>query len=148
LGLLVVAVVVAGGLYYSQRMGGGKNDRQQIIELVADVERAVEEKKTSGLMHHVSQDYQDETGNDRRALQRLVMAAFRDNQPFEVVVQLSDLEIHGDEATLTADVEFSVGQPVGIGESTRLRVTASLRREGGGWKVLKAEGWEEASEQL
>ncbi len=146
--LLLVAVGVAVGVYYWQRAGGGKDDRQQIIELVANVERGVEEKSISRVMDYVSQDYQDETGNDRRTLQQLAMAAFRDTQPFDVVVQLTDLEIHGGEATLTADVEFSAGQPVGIGESTRLTVTAKLRRERGGWKVVEAEGWEGAGEEF
>jgi hypothetical protein len=146
---VIVLVVAAGaGLYYWRSTGGDKDDRQQVLELVASVEKAIEEKKLSSLMDRVSQDYQDKSGNDRRALQQLTVAAFRDSKPFDVLVQLNDLQITGNEATVRAEVEFSVGQPVGMGDSTRLTVAAKLRREAGGWKVYEAEGWEEAAQEF
>ena len=146
--VVVLAAAAGGGYYYWRSTGGGKDDRQRILELVAGVERAVEEKRLSSVMDCVSQDYQDKSGNDRRALQQLMVAAFRDSQPFDVLVQVSDLQINGNEATVRAEVEFSVGQPVGMGGSTRLTVAGKLRREAGGWRVYEAEGWEGAAQEF
>jgi len=147
--IIIVTALVAGLVaWHFLTPSASKDDRQQILEIVARVEQAIEEKKVSQALDHVSQDYYDESGNDRRSLQRLAIAAFREAEAFELVVQVTDLQIDGDQATLIADVDFAVGQPVAAGSSTRLQVAAELRREPGGWKVTKAGGWQGASEQF
>ncbi len=146
--VLALLVIAGAAVHRFVLRGPTKDDRQQILELVASVEQAVEEKKGSQILDHVSRDYHDDAGNDQRQLSRLVIAAFREPAPFDLVVELTDLQISGDQATLRADVEFAVGGPVGAGSSTRLEVTAKLRRELGAWKVIEARGWEGASEQF
>lgn len=147
--IAIAALLAAGaGVYYWRLTDSGRDARQEILELVAAVTQGIEQKRTSQVLDYVSKDYRDQSGNDRRELTRLAVAAFRQREPLDLVVNVTDAVINGDQATLTADVEFAVGQPVSAGSSTRLQVTARLRRERGGWKILTAEGWEGASEQF
>jgi hypothetical protein len=145
---IAALLAAAAGVYYWRATGSGGDARREVLELVARVAQGIEQKRTSQVLDCVSQDYRDESGNDRRELTRLAVAAFREREPFDLVVDVADLVISGDQATLTADVEFAVGQPVSAGSSTRLQVTAKLQRERSGWKLVGAEGWEGASEQF
>ena len=144
---VVAVVVVVGGaaVWYFLLRPPAPSDREQIITMVADLERAVEQKKVSDVMRYVAPDYQDPQGYDHRAVQRLVIAALRDPTPVDVVVQIGDMDIQGNQATLHVDADYSFGQPVGMGESQHVSVEATLHRERGGWKVVSAQGWQQAA---
>ncbi len=142
--VFVVVVIGAGGAWYLLTRPEPLSDEQQILRLIADVQRAVEQRKTSDVMRYVSEDYHDTRGLDRRAVQRLVMAGARDRSTMDLSVQVTSVEVQGDSATFAAEVDYSVGGPAMPGQSNHLTVRGELRRERGGWKVASAEGWQDA----
>lgn len=124
------------------------DDRRQILLMVAELEQAVEQRRTSTIMRHISEDYQDGHGFDRRLVQRLVLEAARQPNPIDVVVQLGEITIEGDQAGAHVEVDYSLGAPVGAGESTHLSADVVFRRERGGWRVLRADGWQGAALEM
>lgn len=145
--LVIVAltsiVLIVTAVYFLGLRPAPVDDRTQVLRLVADAERAVEQKRPSDLMALISNDYADDQGNDRRAVQRLVIAGTRQQGDLDLSVQVTDITVEGDRATFTAQVEYAVGGPL-TGEGTRLTVRGWLQREGRRWKVIKAEGWQGA----
>jgi ketosteroid isomerase-like protein len=142
--IVAIAIGIAGAavyyfaIYQPPRRG---TDREQVLRLIADVEKAVEQGRPSGVMEHISQDYSDQHGLSRSMVQRMVIAGARDRRRMNLSVEVPEVEVSGDSATFVADVEYTVdGQP----SIRTLTVTAMLRREGGRWMVVRADGWQGA----
>lgn len=146
--LVVVAltsiVLIVTAVYFLGLRPAPVDDRTQVLRLVADAERAVEQKRPSDLMALISNDYSDDQGNDRRSVQRLVIAGTRQQGNIDLSVQVTDIDVQGDTATFTAEVDYSFGGPVRPDGATHLTVRGWLQREGRRWKVIKAEGWQGA----
>ncbi len=139
-----IAAAVAAIVWIAWPRPEPLSDRQQVLRLIADVERAVEQKRVSDLMRYVSKDYHDSHGYDRRMVQRLAIAGARDPQPIDLSVEVTDITVKGDTATFTAEVDYSLVGFAAPGRSTHLTVRGELRRERGGWKVISADGWQGA----
>jgi len=142
--VLTDLVLIAAAVYWFVLRPAPVDDRTQVLRLIADAERAVEQKRPSDLMALISDNYSDEQGNDRRAVQRLVIAGTRQQGNIELSVQVADIDLQGDTATFTAEVDYSYGGPVSPEGATHLTVRGWLQREGRRWKVIKAEGWQGA----
>lgn len=142
--LVGLAVIIIGGaiyyfaIYRPPREG---TDREQILRLIIEVEKAVEQERVSAIMEHISEDYQDDHGLNRRMVQRMVVAGARDPRKMNLSVEVPRIEVSGDTASFVAEVDYTVD---GRGEPTHLTVTAKLRREGGRWMVISADGWQGA----
>lgn len=142
--LAALVIVIIGGAYYYfavYRPPRRGTDRQQILRLIADVEKAVEQGRVSGVMEHISEDYEDRHGLNRRMVQRMVLAGARDRRKINLSVQVPEIEITGDTATFTAKVDYALE---GQQEMRQMTVTGELRRESGRWMVVSAEGWQGA----
>lgn len=141
----IIALVIAGiggawyyfTIYLPPRRG---SDRAQILRMIADVERSVEQGRISGVMDYVSEDYQDRNGFNRRMVQRMVIGAARDRRTVNLSVEVPEVEVSGDSAQFAADVEMWVDG----GDPRQLTVTAQLQRESGRWMVVSADGWQGA----
>ena len=124
-------------------------DRQQVLRVIADVERAIERERVSSVMQHISDDYEDSYGFNRRMVQRLVLAAARDSRSLNLSVQVPELEVDGDFATFVAEVSYTTGdEPVGIRDAQQVTVVGQMRRERGRWMVISADGWQGARHPL
>lgn len=145
---LVVAaiglVIIGGGVtvWHFVLRPPGLTDRQQILRMVAELEQAVEQRQTSTVMRYISEDYRDGHGFDRRMIQRLVVQAARQRSPIDIVVQLGPILIEGDTATARVDADYSLEEPLGEGMGTHVSAEVVFRRERGGWRVLRADGWQ------
>jgi len=139
---VVVIALIGGALYYFvfYRPPRAGTDREQILRMIVDVQKSVEQGRVSGVMDHIAEDYSDSHGLNRRMVQRLVLAGAREHRGISLSVQVPDVEVSGDEASFVARVDYSVGG----GEMVHLTVNAKLRREKGRWMVVSADGWQGA----
>lgn len=147
---IIGILLIVGGLalWHFVLRGPGLDDRQQIIRLIADVEQAVEQGKTSSVMRCISDDYNDAHGFDRRMIHRLVVGGLHQSGPIDVVVQLGEIVVEGDRATVHIELDYSLGRPLGMGEDFHASVDVTLQREGGNWKVVRSDGWQGAALQM
>lgn len=141
--IIAIIIAVIGGAYYyftiyrPPRQG---SDREQILRVIVNVEKAVEQGRVSGVMEYISEDYEDSRGFNRRMVQRMVIAGARDRRRMNLSVQVPEVQVGGDTAQFVAEVDMSVDG----GEMTHLTVSAELQRENGRWMVVGAEGWQSA----
>ncbi|MFW5866613.1 MAG: hypothetical protein ACOCX2_02280 [Armatimonadota bacterium] len=141
---LVIAAIGGAWYYFTIYLPPRKgSDREQILRIIADVERAVEQGRVSGVMDHISEDYEDPSGFNRRMVQRMVIAGTRDRRAMNLSVQMPEIEVTGDTARFVADVEMSIND----GEPRQLTVTGELQRESGRWMVVSADGWQGAGSE-
>ncbi|MFO8078713.1 MAG: hypothetical protein R6V07_00280 [Armatimonadota bacterium] len=140
--IAIIITVIAGVWYYLTiyRPPRRGTDRQQIMRVIASVEKAVEQNRVSGVMEHISEEYQDSQGLNRRAIHRMVLAGARQQRNIDLSVQVPEVEVTGDTARFVAEVQMSVSG----GEPEEFSVTGDLQRESGRWMVVSAEGWQGA----
>ncbi len=146
--LALGVVLIASGVWFSLMRRPRPDDREKIIKMVVDFERAVEARKTSAVMAYISQDYEDASGYDRRAVQRLMLAAFQGGNPIDVVSQVGEVSIEGDLARVHVEADYSFGHRMETGASAHMAVDVTLQRERGGWKIIRADGWQGVGSEL
>jgi len=139
----VIIAAIAGAAYYfyfylPPRRG---TDEEQVLRLIVEVEKAVEQGSVSGVMEQISEDYSDAHGLTYRMVQRLVVMGARDSRGVILSVQVPEVQATGDTASFVAEVDYGFQ---GQSEPVHLTVSADLVREGGRWKVISAEGWQGA----
>ena len=138
----VLAIVVAIAAYYWLTRTP-PSDRQQILNMFLAVAEAVERKSLSGVMRHISEDYDDGVYT-KRELRRLAIAGFRRSGPIDVMAQVRSLDIRGQYATATVEADYTAGYDAP--ESTgHLVLRIEVKKNRGRWQVARAQGWQEAA---
>jgi len=140
--IAIGAGLIAAGVWYYLTRTPRLSDREQIIQMVVEVERAVEAGHTSTVLSYFSDDYKDSMGYDRRSLQRFLMGGLRDSGGIDVVAQLGEINVQGDSATLQVEADYAFGQSAGGDGSTHVALDVTLQRERRGWKIVRTEGWQ------
>lgn len=117
---------------------------EKIRQLLAEGERAVESRSVTAVEPLLSDEYQDDRGNDRRSVLRLLAGYFLSHQSIHLLTQVTDVTLTGDqEAEATVYIAVA-GQPI---ESTSqllslradlIRLHIRLRGENGEWQVVSA----------
>lgn len=143
--LAIGAGLIAAGVWYYLTRTPRLSDREQIIQMVVEVERAVEAGHTSTVLSYFSDDYKDSMGNDRRAMQRFLLAGLHDSGGIDVVAQLGEISVAGDTATVHVEAEYNFGQSAGGDGSRHVVLDVTLQRERRGWKIMAADGWQTAA---
>lgn len=142
---VIAGVLLAAGALVHWRFSPRLTDSQQIVQLILQVRRATETKNAAQLLSYISDEYNDGTFT-KRDLTRLVVMAFRSPEPYRVQVEQPALHIQGNRATVDVKAKLWVGQPEAPEEQEiPLQVHAELVRVRGGWKVIRAKGWEPAA---
>lgn len=116
----------------------------EIAALVASASEAVRKRDVAGLQGVISDNYEDGEGRDNRAMGFLIRSWLgRYPNIFVVVTDLRVQSISGDLATARMAVNVVAresGRPLPIGlDADRLRLRLALRREGGEWRVTRAD---------
>ena len=130
---LAVVIVVLWWLVRPQ-----KTDQQQIIDLLARTERAIEQRDLGGLMQAVSEDYADGTYS-KRELRQAALAGFRQVRTIKITPVLGEWEVSGKDARVELDVDVWI-------DTDRPRPTmhpaiwVKLSKESGRWVVTSAGG--------
>ena len=123
-----------------------KTDQQQIVDLLARTERAIEQQDLGGLMQAVSEDYDDGTYN-RGELRRTALAGFREVGTIRITPVLRKLEVSGKDAhaELEVDVWIDTDRPR---PTMHLAMWVKLSKESGRWLVTSVGGdWPNIPEQ-
>ncbi|MFU8894918.1 MAG: hypothetical protein ACNA8J_00890 [Gammaproteobacteria bacterium] len=106
---------------------------------LAAAEAAAESGDVSALASQVARDYADRAGRDRRALVLTLRGLLMRYPHLELVVTIREIEIHTSQlATVRLDVLAAGAGPRGISGDV-FPLELSLRDDGGGWRVTRAE---------
>jgi hypothetical protein len=136
--------LVAAALWVVVR--GRKSAREQIVESILALEKAIEAKDVTGCMRLISPDYRDSRGHTRVILRRAAVEGFREALTMDVIAYEPDITISGEQATATLEAEVRAVTRTGRGE-WKGEVTFTFQRERRRWRVVQAEGWQDLREQ-
>ena len=142
LGALVIAAIAVAIWWLCQPR---LSHRKQIEELVVQIERGIETKNLRQVMAGISEDYNDPLNQTKRDVYRVGAGAFRNQGDFEVTINRFFLDVDGKQAH--ADIDADVRVITSQGTATSIfsgTVAVDFRRERKGWKVISAQGWQEA----
>lgn len=145
---LRIATSAAILLVLSACGGPDRSPEEQIRHLISESESAAEAGDASVLEEHVSEDYQDQRGYDRRTVLRLAQSVLLHNRNIHLLSVVRDVQVEGGAAAATVLVAMG-SRPI---ESTEalVNVRADLMRfdvefalEGGRWRA-RAVDWRRA----
>jgi hypothetical protein len=143
--IAVCALAAAVGAYFliSHLL---MTDEARIKRAIYQGKAAIEHKDIEGVLEQVSREYQDDLGLNKVAIMMLCQRAFKEFDAIDITV--AELRIEIDEqrrghafleawATVRAQDQsrYLVGSP-----DKPCRVTFTLAKEGGTWRVIKAAG--------
>lgn len=107
----------------------------------AEMQAAVEDRRTSDFMDGVSADFTGAGGMDRAALHNLLRARTLGNANIGATTGTLDVQVNGDTATVKFSLLLTGGSRVLPDQVRTLQVTSGWRQQDGEWKVYYAE-WE------
>ena len=114
------------------------SDEEQVRELFASAEQAAEERDVGDVLELVDAQYADAQGNTRDSLALFLRGYFATHPKLEVVVGIDDLQFPVDGlARARVKVRGLELDRFNFGEAVLLAV--ELRREGGEWRVVRAD---------
>ena len=116
---------------------------QQVRDVIAAMETAVEARDVGDLMEHVSPNYRDGQGQDRAEASRYARGYFVANQSVHLLTRIESLEFPSPDE---ARVKLQVGMAGRSGEPGAASLSADLYdfdlaliREGDDWKLSYAD---------
>jgi hypothetical protein len=127
--------------------GDSLTPEDEIRALIGEGVRACEEGELDALMKLVAEDYEDERGNDRRALRLTVGYYLRSYGTLHLLHRVTGVELASEEEGRVTLAVALAARPLGSGadlgqiEADILRLELSAARRRGGWKVTAAR-WE------
>jgi hypothetical protein len=142
--VIAIAVIVAGVVVFQRMAAPNPSDEEQIAQAILDVKEAVETKDAGGVLKQISDNYDDHT-NTKRDIARLVVAGFREPEPFSVHVEPPQITVQGEWARVRFRARFARGPLRDPAADTNLDVVADFAREHRRWRVVSATGWEPAA---
>ena len=121
-------------------------DEARIKRVIYDGKAAIEKKDIEGVMEQVSRSYQDDYGLNKVAIYALFQRVFHQFDDINIRIEEMQITINENKqgrATIltwaTARTQDKTGYLVGSSEKP-CQVTFTLAKEGGKWRVIKAEG--------
>jgi hypothetical protein len=139
---VALALIAAGLTWRATRPRVSEEDR--VREVIRGVVEGVQRKNMHDLMSPISQHYRDRSGYVRPDVHRLALAAFQEKGSYQVTVTRLDTVVQGDRARTELDADVYLTQDDGTQNVFSGTVQVDLRKEGRRWKIVSAEGWQEA----
>jgi hypothetical protein len=115
--------------------GARSSDEQQVRDLVAQLETAAEERDAGDVLEFVAAGYADDDGFDKTQLRNFLRGYFHAHPKIELLVTVSHLRFPADGL---AQAEISVTR-VALDHPDRVRLAVEFRRDGGEWRVARAD---------
>lgn len=137
LGLCVLATACSGE--------PASTAEQQLRALIAQAEEAAERKDIAVLRRTLSERYADAHGNDRRAIEGILRGHFLRHQSIHLLTRVAAIALPAPGRAQATIYVAMAGRPVATAEElVRLkadlyRFDLFLEKEGGEWRVLRAE---------
>lgn len=98
-------MVLAGAMFLTGCSAPAElSPEEQVRATITALEEAAEERSSSAFMQHISPEYADLDGRSWDDIQRIVQVQYIRNQNIHLFVDIAQLEVSGD----TASVELSV----------------------------------------
>ena len=94
---------------------------QQVRNSLSAMEVAAQERSTSDFMRHISDDYFDQHGNDKKAVKRIVQVLFLRNQKINIFSLIKSLEINNGLAEVQLSAAIASREVDLSQESNRLK---------------------------
>ena len=141
--LFLVALCV---LFFSIGCSKPLPDEEAIRGAIEGMAKAAEAKDVKGMMRHVSEDYRDNFGNNRKAIKGMLLYEIFRPEPITVFVRSVGVEIEGE--TALADIKVVMVRGTGVesmeailkAKSAGYRIDAVFGKEtGGAWRIQSAE---------
>lgn len=115
--------------------GAKTSDEEKVRALIDALEIAAESRDASDVLEHVADDYTDSSGLDKRELTNFLRGYFLSHPSLELVVNVESLEFPVDGL---AQAVVSIAT-VELGDPGMRRLKVEFRREGGEWRVARAD---------
>ncbi len=126
---LGIILAIAAALGYGKLSEPPPPDADQIRDLLARGEAAIEARNVNAAMSCVSGDYRDSTGLSRDALRLQVARAFRQVEGYDLSVMADGINPEGGRAEVTVRVILSAVENGTASQVFSGPVTISLRKE-------------------
>jgi len=122
---------------------------EKIKKTIDAIELAAEERSLSRVMEHISDQYADHHGNDKKAIQGLFQFQIIRNQKINIFSVVRDLQVEGRFASAEISTAMASREVDLSEESNRLRAdshrfSVAFAEEDGEWKVRSVtwqRGW-------
>jgi hypothetical protein len=140
-------VIILAGLFLSYRgFRPGVSDKDQVLNLIGDVELAANQRDWGRVLNHVSADYHDKSGMNKDSLRGLALQAGGGLDAFRVQTRVPAITV-SDRNRASALVQVKVAH--GQGETEQYAVTVVFEKRKKflwlrDWVVVEADGWQGA----
>jgi len=115
-------------------------DDVAIHQALTDMTKAVEARDNQAFLTHVSEQYRDHEGRDRRALRQLLLANFMQHPNILVLTSDTTLRLDGERAEMQLQARLTSGeQLLADRRFGAYRVRLLWQREGRTWRIFQAE---------
>lgn len=138
----------AGLVLLLQACGAVDDNRpeDQIRQVLALMEQSAQDRSTSGVMEHISDNYVDHLGNDKKQIRQLITFQVLRNQKISVFTLIRSIEVNGESAEVELSVASAGRESDLSNESQRLtadvyRMSLLMQRADSKWQVASA-SWE------
>jgi len=133
--------------------GCGNSDQsspeQQVKTVLSAIEEGIEARSRSQVMEHISDDYQDHQGQDKKSVARLLQLQIMRNQQINIFTVIKDIQINEGIASVELSAAMASREVDLAVEANRLRADTHrfslvLVDEQGYWRVQSASwqsGW-------
>jgi hypothetical protein len=144
--IIVLAVLLGIGAVVAVKLiPPRQTPEQQILGILTQIQKAIEEKSLRGTMRHVSESYRDPTCESKMELTRLAISGFHEPGQFRIVLQPNWPSVTGSQATVDVRVDFTVTNGPAARHLEPFTVRTRWAKEGRHWRIIWAEGYWEAS---
>ena len=128
-----LTALIASGLLFG--CTARSSDEELVRALIDNMETAAEARDASDVLDLVADDYEDAQGFDRAQLRNFLRGYFLAHPKIELLVNIENLEFPADGL---AQAEITVTS-LALNDPDHARLKVEFRREGGDWKVRRAD---------
>lgn len=117
-----------------------QSPEQQVKAVLSAIEVGVEARSLSQVMEHISENYKDHRGNDKKTVARLMQFQILRNQNINIFTVIKRIEINNKKATVELSAAMAAKEVDLSIESNRLRANAHrfsilLENQDNQWRV-------------